>query len=270
MLWDDDRCLASNCLDPYGIRECVLCPDNPSTYACKTHMPLHLSELHGPPSVPSLPRLRFVDALLRTTKDNPRAAQATSDRRPITRTTRSPPSEAQSADAKRHRPEQKGEVQPPHSRKVEIPDPSRPYPKNREWTPSDRQRELRRPIAFRAGNGPLTVGRAGGRGGRESLKERCPERGRPKQGSLAGPVLASVAKDVCFSHTYVHDVISTGGGVQRDSPPVVRQPYHQDRPRSYAEAAGRLPGGPALIGTAVRIPYHTSPQIDTDGGESLP
>ena len=73
------------------------------------------------------------------------------------------------------------------------------------------------------------------------------------------PKVASVAKAVCFYSPHVNDVTSTGSGVQYDAPPVVRQSYHQDRPRTYSEAAGGQPKGPAPLGVATRYSHYSPP-----------
>jgi hypothetical protein len=191
-----------------------------------------------------------------------RVTPSASGRRPDTRPSHSPPLEARGATTKRHRHDQPKPSEEAHftqARAVEIVDLSGSNRINLGCTTSDRSNEAAGPKAFRAGNGPLTVGHAGGRGGRGNSKDRRKERRRAKQGSQARPNVASVAKVVCFYSPHENDVTSTGGGAHYGAPPVVRQTYHQDRPRTYSEAAGGQLEGTAPSGVATRYTHYSQP-----------
>jgi hypothetical protein len=119
--------------------------------------------------------------------------------------------------------------------------------------------EEARPIASTVGDGPVAAGYAGGRGGRGNSKDRRAKRRQSKQGGQSEPNVASVAKAVCFYSPHENDVTSTGGGAQYGATPVVRQSYHQDRPRKYSEAAGDQPKEPAPLGVATRYSHYSPP-----------
>ena len=281
LLWNDERCFASDCMDPYNIRECELCPEESASYACKSHMSLHSDESHPPHANPIASRLWPDVSALRKAKEGLRATSSAAGRRPDTRPPRSPPSEVQSVTTKRHRSDYlkpSEEAHPAQSRTVETIDLCEPNVINRGSTNWDRTSQTAGPMSFRAGNGPLAVGHAGGRGGRGNSKDKRAEHRQSKQGGQAGnskdrraerrqskqggqarPNVASVAKAVCFYSPHVYDVISTGGAAQYDAPPVVRQSYHQDRPRTYSEAAGGQPKGPAPLGVATRYSHYSPP-----------
>ena len=249
-------------MEPYNIRECELCPDKHVSYACKSHMSLHFDESH-PPQANPISSHRWLDvSALRKAKEGLRVTPPATDRRPDSKPSYYPPSEAHNATTKGHRsdhPKPSEESYSTRSRAVEIIDLSGSDPVKRGRTPLDRSSDATKPKAFRAGNGPLTIGHVGGRGGRGNPKDRRKERGQTKQGCQARPKVASVAKAVCFYSPHENDVASTGGGAHYVAPPVVRHTYHQDRPRTYSEAAGGQPKGPAPLGEATRNTPHTQP-----------
>ena len=233
-------------------------PATPASRTCPSistsHIP-HMPTLPPPAAGSTYPRCKKA-------KEGLRATPSAAGRRPDTRPSRSPPSEAHSATTKRHRPDHpkpSEESYPTRSRTVEIIDISGSDPVKRGRTPLDRSSEATRPKAFRVGNGPLTVGYVGGRGGRGNSKDRRKERGQTKQGGQARSNVASVAKAVCFYSPNANDVTSTGGGAHYVAPPVARQTYHQDRPRTYYEAAGGQPKGPPPLGEATRHTLHPQP-----------